>query len=112
MKLLRKKSNYIWVLIYGFFYIISFICLERSNAQPHLIHSVVMGIMGAGLTAFIIISFVYPNGQELRPALGEGEIFIQAVKLLYRLDTPTNILPSMHVFALLHAAWQYSRMLN
>ena len=88
MKLLRKKSNYIWVLIYGFFYIISFICLERSNAQPHLIHSVVMGIMGAGLTAFIIISFVYPNGQELRPALG------------------------MHVFALLHAAWQYSRMLN
>lgn len=142
MKLLRKKSNYIWVLIYGFFYMISFICLERSNAQPHLIHSVVdeyipfckyfiipyvlwfgfiaasfcyfafvceekrefyqfMGIMGAGLTAFIIISFVYPNGQELRPALGEGGIFIQAVKLLYRLDTPTNILPSMHVFCYL-----------
>ena len=54
--------------------------------------------LGTGLTIFIITSFVYPNGHTLRPELTGDGIFIQAVRILYRADTPTNILPSMHVF--------------
>ena len=57
-----------------------------------------MATLGVGMTLFLIISFVYPNGQNLRPELtGEGP-FIQAVQLLYQTDTPTNIFPSIHVF--------------
>jgi hypothetical protein len=51
-----------------------------------------------GMTVFLVVSLVYPNGQRLRPVLEEGNCFVRLVRLLYRIDTPTNILPSMHVF--------------
>lgn len=57
-----------------------------------------MGTLGVGMTLFLIISYVYPNGQNLRPVLEGGSPFIQAVQFLYLIDTPTNIFPSMHVF--------------
>lgn len=139
MKLLKENKHTWVILIYGIFYISSFVLLEQSNAKPHIIHCVLddyipfceyfiipyvlwygfiavtlwyfafrcrdrreywqlIGALGIGMTVFIITSFVYPNGQELRPVLGEGNLFVQAVKVLYWVDTPTNILPSMHVF--------------
>lgn len=57
-----------------------------------------LGMLGTGMTAFLIISFVYPNGHELRPVLSDDSGFIRAVKFLYQIDTPTNVLPSIHVF--------------
>jgi cardiolipin synthase len=54
--------------------------------------------LGVGLTTFLIISFIYPNGHDLRPVLQDGNLFVQVVKLLYAVDTSTNLLPSMHVF--------------
>lgn len=56
--------------------------------------------MGVGMTIFIIISLLFPNGQDLRPSLSgaEDSLCIQLVRHLYRLDTPTNIFPSIHVF--------------
>lgn len=54
--------------------------------------------LGIGMTMFILVSLVFPNGQNLRPSLTGDNIFIRLVKYLYRLDTPTNILPSIHVF--------------
>lgn len=56
------------------------------------------GTLMTGMTIFLIVSLVYPNGQDLRPVLTGDGFFIQAVNLLYRIDTPTNILPSIHVF--------------
>ena len=59
-----------------------------------------LGTLGAGMTLFLLISFVYPNGQHLRPDLtnaGDG-VFLNVVRFLYKIDTPTNIFPSMHVF--------------
>jgi phosphatidylglycerophosphate synthase len=120
-------------------YLLSFFCLEQSNASVHIIHCTLddyipfceyfvvpyvlwfafmgvslwyfafrcrnrmeywqfVGTLGVGLTVFLIVSFIYPNGHELRPVLGDGNIFVQAVKFLYAIDTPTNLLPSMHVF--------------
>ena len=40
-----------------------------------------------------------PNGLNLRPLYFERDnIFVDMVKTLYRADTPTNVLPSLHVF--------------
>lgn len=50
------------------------------------------------MTVFLLVSFLYPNGHELRPALELENVFQKAVWLLYQADTPTNILPSVHVF--------------
>lgn len=52
-----------------------------------------------GMTIFLIVSYVYPNGHLLRPTeFARDNLFVEAVKLLYRTDTATNILPSIHVF--------------
>ncbi|MCR4791157.1 MAG: phosphatase PAP2 family protein [Lachnospiraceae bacterium] len=52
-----------------------------------------------GMTLFLIISTLWPNGQNLRPNLiGNEGFFENWVMLLYRTDTPTNIWPSIHVY--------------
>ena len=54
--------------------------------------------LGIGMTLFLVISLVFPNGQDLRPVLSGNSIFIQAVQFIYHTDTPTNVLPSIHVY--------------
>ena len=54
--------------------------------------------LGIGMTLFIFVSLLYPNGQNLRSELTGDSIFIHLVQYLYTIDTPTNILPSIHVF--------------
>lgn len=57
------------------------------------------GNMIMGMTVFLVVSYLYPNIQHLRPAILPREnIFADAVRMLYAADTPTNILPSIHVF--------------
>ena len=52
-----------------------------------------------GMTVFLIISTVYPNGHYLRPASFERDnIFTDMVRFLYKTDTPTNLFPSIHVY--------------
>ena len=57
-----------------------------------------LGTLGIGMTLFLLISYIYPNGQNMRPDLTGDGIFISAIRFLYKIDTPTNIFPSMHVF--------------
>lgn len=55
--------------------------------------------MFTGMTVFLIISTVFPNGQDLRPVVFERDnIFVDMVRMLYRTDTCTNVFPSLHVF--------------
>ena len=52
-----------------------------------------------GMSLFLVISWLYPNIQHLRPTVFPREnVFTDMVRALYRTDTPTNILPSIHVF--------------
>lgn len=52
-----------------------------------------------GMTVFLVVSYIYPNVQYLRPAVfPRSNIFTRLVAEIYRTDTPTNILPSIHVF--------------
>ena len=52
-----------------------------------------------GMTLFLIISTLFPNGQLLRPTRFERDnIFVDCVKFLYKADTCTNVFPSIHVY--------------
>ncbi len=52
-----------------------------------------------GMTLFLFVSWIYPNGHDLRPeTFARDNIFTQMVQMLYTADTSTNILPSIHVF--------------
>ena len=67
-----------------------------------------------GFTATLIFCLLFPNGQDLRPQLPEdGNIFIKIIQGIYRKDTNTNVLPSMHVigaFAAVFAVWDSPRL--
>lgn len=53
----------------------------------------------SGMTVFILISYLYPNGLLLRPEeLPRENIATHIVEYLYRTDTSTNVFPSIHVF--------------
>lgn len=52
-----------------------------------------------GMTIFLIISTLWPNGHHLRPHVFEREnVFTMLVSMIYRADTPTNLWPSIHVY--------------
>ncbi len=52
-----------------------------------------------GMTVFLIISTLYPNGHYLRPVtFARDNIFVDMVRALYQTDTPTNLFPSIHVY--------------
>lgn len=52
-----------------------------------------------GMTIFLIVSTIYPNGHMLRPTSFEHDnIFTQLCAALYQTDTATNLFPSIHVY--------------
>ena len=52
-----------------------------------------------GMTIFILVSWLYPNGLELRPeTFARDNIFVRLTQFVYSMDTATNVLPSIHVF--------------
>ncbi len=56
-------------------------------------------VLFTGMTLFLIISSIYPNGHYLRPVTFEhNNIFTEMVKWLYSTDTSTNLFPSIHVY--------------
>lgn len=68
------------------------------NKNKHEYYQLTFNLM-LGMTVFLIVSYIYPNVQHLRPTEFPREnIFTELVRWLYRTDTPTNILPSIHVF--------------
>lgn len=56
-------------------------------------------LMFSGMTLFLIICTVFPNGLNLRPVVfTRDNIFVDLVRMVYAADTPTNVLPSLHVY--------------
>lgn len=52
-----------------------------------------------GMTVFLVISTLYPNGHNLRPYyFTHHNMFTALCEWLYSTDTPTNLFPSIHVY--------------
>ncbi len=69
----------------------------------------------AGMTISLIICTFFPNGTDFRPAIDpEKNVFSALVHWLYRIDTCTNVFPSVHVYNALctHAAIRRSPRLR
>lgn len=55
--------------------------------------------IASGMTIFLIISTIFPNGHHLRPVVFPRENFLtDLVRGLYSVDTSTNLFPSIHVY--------------
>lgn len=80
---------------YVAFGVLYFALVEKDRSQ----YWALVTSLGIGMTLFLIVSLVYPNGHTLRPMyLNRSNIFIDMVHALWRVDTSTNVLPSIHVF--------------
>lgn len=60
----------------------------------------IMTFLIIGMTIFLIISTVFPNGLHLRPTVfPRDNVFTDMVKnMIYANDTSTNVFPSIHAF--------------
>lgn len=68
-----------------------------------------------GMTIFLIISTLWPNGHHLRPEImPRDNFFTYLVSKLYLTDTATNLWPSIHVYNSLgaHFAVMHSKKLS
>ena len=67
--------------------------------------NIAMGFLIIYMTIFLIICTVFPNELNLRPhTFANDTVFTRLVQQLYSTDTPTNVLPSIHVYNSLGAA--------
>lgn len=73
--------------------IVYFIFKDKSDYYKACI------FLGTGMTIFLIISTIWPNGHLLRPTvMPRDNIFTQLIETLYSTDTATNLWPSIHVY--------------
>ena len=58
-----------------------------------------LAFLFTGMTLFLLISTLMPNGHQLRPAvMPRDNVFTRMIAALWRTDTPTNLWPSIHVY--------------
>lgn len=58
-----------------------------------------------GMTLFLLICTIFPNAIHLRPYwIFRDNICMDLVRIIWRMDTPTNVFPSLHVYNSLCAA--------
>ncbi len=59
----------------------------------------VSAVLMIGMTLFLVVSLIYPNKLDLRPeTVDTSSLCGMLVAFLYKTDTSTNVLPSIHVF--------------
>ena len=108
-----KEYKHAWLLLYVFIYLPWFAYLERTVVSYHPVHIflddyipfqeifIIPYLMWFGYvgTISLIICTIWPNGQNLRPAVMDREnIFTDMILRLYKTDTNTNVFPSVHVY--------------
>jgi membrane-associated phospholipid phosphatase len=84
-----------YIMWFGYVaFTVIYLCIKDKEESDKLV-----AFLMAGMTIFIIISAVFPNGHHLRPAVfPRDNVFTRIIKYLYAADTPTNVLPSIHVY--------------
>ncbi len=53
----------------------------------------------SGMTLYLIICTVFPNGQNMRPLIDpDKNILTRLISMLWTVDTSTNVFPSIHAY--------------
>lgn len=83
---------YLWFLFVGVTFVYFFFASKKEYYE-------FCAFMFIGMTMFLIICTVWPNGLNLRQDISARDNFFAGlVRGLYKTDTSTNVFPSMHVF--------------
>lgn len=83
---------FIWFLYASFVVLLFFFKNKEDYARVCVFYF-------TGMTIFLIISALFPNGHHLRPTvMPRDNIFTHLTAYLYSTDTSTNLWPSIHVY--------------
>lgn len=82
---------YMWFPFIGFTFVYLFFRDKRDYLR-------MITVLYTGMTIFLIISYIYPNGLDLRVQVPNRNIACVLTNALYTMDTPTNVFPSIHVY--------------
>ena len=75
--------------------VVTWIVFKGTVQETYKVSAVLM----TGMMIFLVVSAIYPNRLDLRPDyVDTSNICGMLVSFLYKTDTPTNILPSIHVY--------------
>ena len=86
-----------YVLWYPYLAALGFFLLFQKDGEEFYRY---MFFVFGSMILCLIIYFLFPNGQNLRPeVLPRDNLAARAVAWIYAADTNTNVLPSMHVLA-------------
>ena len=80
-----------------FLYVPAAVLYAASHSREEYIRCALF--LCTGMTVFLLISTFFPNIQHLRPLkMPRDNVFTHLVLLLQKVDTPTNLWPSIHVY--------------
>ena len=80
-----------------FLYVPAAVLYAASHSREEYVRCALF--LCTGMTVFLLISTLFPNIQHLRPAaMPRDNVFTRLVLFLQRVDTPTNLWPSIHVY--------------
>jgi membrane-associated phospholipid phosphatase len=54
-------------------------------------------LMAVGQSICLLVYYLLPNGQDLRPVIIGNDVFSRMIQAIYNSDTSTNVAPSIHV---------------
>ena len=94
-----------YVLWYGLLVFTSVYCFVKEREVFRRFIGYVFVSYAAASAVFVL----YPSCVSFRPELTGQDIFSRMVQLIYTLDTPTNVLPSLHVLLALGIAFALCR---
>ncbi len=112
---LDDKIPFIEVFVVPYFmwfgYVVAAVAIAFFSDKEEYYKS--LSFLITGMTVFLVISTLWPNGHHLRPAvMPRDNVFTHMVSNLYKTDTPTNLWPSIHVYnsigahlCVIHAKW-------
>lgn len=94
---------FIWFLIVPIMYLYLFFNNKKDFYR-------FIAFLYGGMTLFLIICTVFPNGQNLRPNFDPNKnVLTKLLDFIYHTDTNTNVFPSIHVYnsiAVMIAVWK------
>lgn len=84
---------YIWFLYVSSVLVFLLLSFDVEDYYKNFI------FLATGMTIFLIISTLFPNMHQLRPAImPRDNVFTSLVQVIYRTDTASNLWPSIHVY--------------
>lgn len=91
--------EYFIIPYYLWFFYIALTVIVFAFLPDHRDYYKLCTMLGAGMTIFLFISYIWPNGLNLRPeVLPRDNFCTDLVRLLQKSDTSTNVFPSIHCF--------------